>query len=237
MNWLLWKEYRHNRLLVIVGLVLLIAPHVFGIGYTISMTLIAHHRGVTPEALAQTKAPIWALSLGLASLYSIGIAQVALALIGGNAIAGERIDRSAEFQASLPIPRKRIFAGKILFALLSALTIWLPNVALIGTVMGVLWEPHSDVIGLSHGLIGLAIIGITFYGVAWMVSSMIASPIFASCAGLITPWILGSACVFTAHLFDARLDDVGYWMLGLCLFASPICFGIGTWLYLRRVEP
>ena len=45
------------------------------------------------------------------------ISQLSIALIGGNAISGERVDRSAEFLYSLPIARRKLLASKLLFAL------------------------------------------------------------------------------------------------------------------------
>ncbi len=31
MNWLFWKEYRQNRVIVIALLVMLVVPHLFGL--------------------------------------------------------------------------------------------------------------------------------------------------------------------------------------------------------------
>jgi len=111
MTWLLWKDYRHNRLIVFAGIILLLLPYVFGFWMVLNSEASRHPGG-------------WAFVIAVASLYSLGLGQVTLTLFGGNAIAGERVDRSAEFLACLPITRRKILASKLLLALMITAVIW-----------------------------------------------------------------------------------------------------------------
>ena len=85
MNWMIWKEYRLNRLILIVGAVLLILPH--------AIALVLTWRGVGPDVgYAAQRMP---KNFLVAGMYSLVISQLTLALLGGHAIACERADRSA----------------------------------------------------------------------------------------------------------------------------------------------
>jgi ABC-type transport system involved in multi-copper enzyme maturation permease subunit len=240
MNWLFWKEYRQNRVIVIALLVMLIVPHLFGL-YAM---WAGWHRVNLEVASWETILNAWKTILVYASLYSLALSQVALALIGGNAIAGERADRSAEFQVYLPITRKKILAAKLLLALAITAVIWLINPLIVcGTLStmnrGVLRDP-SMVPGV---MIYSAVIGLTFFCVAWFFSSIIRSPTFSIVAGLVTPFIIWSLILYVNYLIQGdqwgheteNILVISYWSISLAI-ALP-SFGFGTWLYLRRVEP
>jgi ABC-type transport system involved in multi-copper enzyme maturation permease subunit len=221
MTWLLWKEYRLNRPIVFVMLFLMILPHLV----VIYMALRYAHRGVT-----------WLEGLPVASFYSFLLSQVALALIGGNAIAGERADRSAEFQAYLPLTRGKILAGKLLLALAIAAVIWLTNPPILWSLVQ---ERNYGPPELLRAFCNTAITGLTFFCVAWLFSSFLASPTFSVCAGLIAPLLVVSGLAYIAYLLDIpppdNLIEASY--RSICLVTAPVCFAVGTWLYLRRVEP
>ncbi len=124
MKWLLWKDYRHNRLIVFTVLALLLGPHLIGLGIMFGGRWVKID---TRNGQAVYWTPKWEEIIGGASGYSLCISQLAAALIGGNAIAGERVDRSAEFLYSLPIRRRKLLASKLLLALAIAVAIWLLN--------------------------------------------------------------------------------------------------------------
>ena len=233
MTELVWKEYRQNRLIVCVLFILLMLPYLFlGFAYW------KWGDRFVPTAESERLFP-WIV----ASLYSLGISQLAIALIGGNAIAGERVDRSAEFQCYLPISRRRIFAAKMLLFLTMASAIWLPNAA-------ILWYCHPesathrfesmDQATVLRVCLNIATTGLTFFCVAWCVSSIIKSPTFAICAGLVTPLIVIMGIVMVVEYgYECRVTDdlMEYWFRWICLSLSSICFLLGSWLFLRRVEP
>ena len=119
MKWLIWKEYRVQRLVLIVGAVLLVLPYAMVLG----LFRFAPVRGSLAD---------WCMGLLVAAAYSVGISQLTMALLGGNAIAGERADRSAEFVAYLPLTRARILAAKLTVVLLGVAAIWVPNLLILG---------------------------------------------------------------------------------------------------------
>ena len=128
----------------------------------------------------------------VSSLYSLALLQLAFALLGGNSIAGERIDRSAEFLAYLPVSRGRLLASKLLVALAAVPLVWLPNLV----VLAIVWrftplasDPREFYI-FQWVLGTIAITGLTFFCVAWLFSCMLQSPTFSVCAGLIVPLLV-----------------------------------------------
>jgi ABC-type transport system involved in multi-copper enzyme maturation permease subunit len=246
MKWLLWKDYRHNRLIVLAGLFMLLAPYLIGVcvgGVQRWISFGTNDNG-QPRYLKATE---WAVILGGASLYSLVISQLTIALMGGNAIAGERVDRSAEFLYSLPIPRKKLLASKLLLVLLITASIWLTDAPLMTWMLRITTTPENLPRYGDLAIIwaNFAITGLTFFCVAWFLSSYIASPALAVCGGLITPWlVLSGIALVNWLLMRSELLNPRYFALtwelsygSVCLTLAPLCFAVGTWHYLRRVEP
>jgi ABC-type transport system involved in multi-copper enzyme maturation permease subunit len=244
MRWLLWKDYRHNRLIVFTALALLLGPHLIGVGI---LTLGRWVKTDTRNGQAVYWTPKWQDVLAGTSCYSLFICQLTAALIGGNAIAGERVDRSAEFLYSLPIRRTRLLASKLLLALAMAAAIWLFNTLIVSCVLSsVSLTPQGRInwdFFLAMGM--LATTGFTFFCVAWFCSSFIRSPALAVCAGLLAPFFVGSSIGLVDWLLtmsDLKEYCLGYpagnlLYLSICLALAAVSFGVGTWHYLRRVEP
>jgi len=246
MRWLLWKDYRHNRLIVLTALVLLLGPHLIGLGILCGgrWVKMGTHNG---QAVYWT--PNGKDVIGGATVYSFVISQLAVALIGGNAIAGERVDRSAEFLYSLPIQRRKLLASKLLLALAIVATIWLFNALVIFGI--ILYEtgggpiPLPDHVNWDFVLVMAngAITALMFFCVAWFFSSFVASPTLAVCAGLISPALVASGIASTdlllkmSGLNELSGLEMALWYLFLCLTIALACFAVGTWHYLRRVEP
>ena len=231
MRWLLWKDYRHNRLVVFTALALLLAPH-----------LVALYAICRAKFLGLADVSEWPRSLAMSSMASLIICQLAFALIGGNAIAGERVNRSSEFLFSLPITRRRLLASKLLLALGIAAFIWSIDAS-------ILWygvkTARSSGIRLGENrlfdqmLTDVAVTGLTFFCVAWFLSSFLSSPAYAACAGLVAPLFVAGGISFVDRQFELHIDDTTaeLWWRGICLTLAPPCFVVGTWHYLRRVEP
>jgi len=227
MKWLLWKEYRANRLVLIVGAVLLLVP------YAILMGIVL--RGVLHCNLSE-------LCLGLcaAAAYSVGISQLTLALLGGNVIAGERVDRSAEFLAYLPISRARALAGKLTLVALTVALVWIPNLLVLllaSTGVPEKWLADLDSEVIGSVILHAAITGAVFFSVAWLLSSMLESPTFSICGGLVTPVLIMTAILLSFWRLGMPEDAVPPWYIGISLVLAPACFAAGTAYYLRRVEP
>ncbi len=233
MRWLLWKDYRQNRLIVYTALVLLLAPHL--------VALYAACRA--KEFLGLPAEPRWEPYFGVSCVYSLVISQVAVALIGGNAIAGERGDRSAEFLFSLPIARGRLLASKLLLALSVVAVVWLvnaPTLWYLAKTSPIRWGVFGHEFRIEL-FTNTAITGLTFFCVAWFLSSLIGSPAYAACLGLLTPLIVmvGIAYADSLYLFESRIGPLTleFRWRAICLTLSLPCFAVGTWHYLRRVEP
>jgi len=228
MRWLLWKDYRQNRLIVYTALVLLLAPHLIALYATCRTKFLGFPAGFE-----------WRDYFGISSVWSLLISQVAVAYIGGNAIAGERVDRSSEFLFSLPIARGKLLASKILLSLAITAAIWLTNVLILHVAVMSRWSPTGPDYVLHEVLTVTGIAGLTFFCVAWCISSLIASPAYAACGGLLTPLFVAGGIWFVDYLFELHIDDntVGVWWRGICLTLALPCFALGTWHYLRRVEP
>jgi ABC-type transport system involved in multi-copper enzyme maturation permease subunit len=227
MKWLLWKEYRHNRLLVFTALFLLLLPHLIALG--LKCWAEVYHPGAFH----------WRVSVAMACIYSIGLSGIALALIGGNAIAGERVERSAEFLFALPIARKKLLASKLLLALVVAAIPWLTNLALLGCLMPMPSRGEPD-LNLPGVLAVIAVAEFTAFCVSFCVTSFMASVSFATLAGLLSPpvvcWSLLLIATILGHQGRERDAFMEVWWI-ICLALAPVCFAVGAWHYLRRVEP
>ncbi len=222
---LVWKDYRVNRLILIVGLVLLIVPHLIAWVYV--------WREQPPREYLQ-----WTLLA--ASAYSIILSQVTLTLLGGNAIAAERVDRSAEFLGYLPPSRAMIIASKALLAFVTALVIWGVNLVVFCLVAP--WEGLANMGGDAQTMFEMpryvAATGVCMFGIAWLGSSCLASPTFAIFGGLVSPLVVHlSLMSCSTGLGWPTMADLGHWYFGTCLVLGCLCFVSGTWYFVRRVEP
>jgi len=239
MKWVLWREYRLNRLIRIVGAVLMLLPYVF-----VLIGLVAAHWMSERPAIGAPSPPNPVLFVGGAALYSMALSLLTLTLLAGNAFAGERADRSAEYLAYLPLSRLRRLAAKLLLTLGTMVSIWGFNILVLLVLYFILLATPSaapsvkpDDVLIPLGLFALS--GLIMFSVAWLVSSLQSSPTFAVAAGLIAPWLLALALQGAAFLFDPEefgfIVVIGYAVAALLLAVA--CFSTGTWYYLRRVEP
>ena len=132
---------------------------------------------------------------------------------------------------SMPVTRQRLMASKLLLAFLIAVVIWLnaPAVWYI-TQQSAAWRHGPGILDLPIVFGNAAITGLTFFCVAWFLSSLIASPTFAICGGLISPLLVLLGFQFVSWLVflstsrwpndDGRIVD-----FGIAAFASrsPRC--------------
>ena len=238
MKWLLWREHRLNRLVLVAGAVLLLLPYAIALGvvWWASDPLAIG----PPRAIGAPSPPNACVAFGGAAIYSIILSVLTLTFLGGNAIAGERADRSTEFLAYLPVSRLRRLAAKLVLTLSTAVSIWGANLLVLVILVSTASEwaqgrPDNSLIMLGF----VAVTSLLSFSVAWLVSSLQSSPTFAVCSGLIAPWLLviglqGAASIYDP-LYFGPIVAVGYAVA--CPALAVVCFSIGTWYYLRRVEP
>ena len=260
MKWLLWKDYRQNRLIVFIGLALLFGPYVIGLGVFCGGRLDHEWNAQRPYRLLGAARTRNSLGRELVRTCSFAVDH---RIRWWKFHSGRVADRSAEFLYALPIARRRLLASKLLFALVIGAVIWLVAGAVVGgLVIGArqpvpperVWDFFigAMAIGMMIGITSL-----TFFCVAWFLSSFVISPALDVCGGLITPVLVGT----TLGIVDAALRGSGLSQEGLglavehggrasfavpvfvwcycavCFVIAVVCFGVGTWHYLRRVEP
>ncbi len=228
MTWLIWKDYRLNRVIVIANVMFLVMPH--------ALMLVLAWYGLGPS---RGGAHQWSQGLMMSGYFSVALSQLTLALLGGHLIACERVDRSAEFLAYLPLSRARILASKLTVALLIAVLIWGPNLLILKLATAQL--PQRVMYGgpsLATVLGYVAVTGFVFFCVGWLFSSMLESPTFAILIGLITPFVIIMGVQALIWALEYAPDEiVGPWYQRTCLALAPTCLVVGTLYYLRRVEP
>ena len=219
MRWLLWREYRLNRLILAAGAVGVLLTFVIGA----LCRLLDDDRTVLVQA--------WRIS--------IICSELTMATLAGNAIAGERSDRSAEFIACLPLSRRRLLTGKLLLLLMTIAVIWGVRVVIVQ-----MWNVRP--IYNSPELHSFPIQFLLIVGVSWFFSSLQSSAVIASAAGMVANWVVvGCSAGLAYSKYMGLLDPVPNvyedFHEPMFLLHSRIsiplaiaCFSIGTWNYLRR---
>jgi ABC-type transport system involved in multi-copper enzyme maturation permease subunit len=178
---LLWKDFRVNLFVLLFGLVMLCAPFLAGF-------VSNAYRQARGENVLWWYSDAWVIQ----SIASLGLSLLTFAMLGGNAVAAERVDRSAEFLAHLPPSRRRVILSKIILALAASAVIWAINLGLIYGLAAHLdgWPTMKE--SLSTGSLqdtfpGLASVAIIVFGVAWLGSVCLTSPAIATGLGIFAP--------------------------------------------------
>ena len=220
MTWLIWKEFRLHWPILVVAALLTLAPYLL------------------PLAAFWRKAWV-AGDIADAFLISIVLSYFTMALLGGNAIASERTDRSSEFLACLPVSRWQIILSKLLLPVVVVLTIWVVNLAVLSTAL------YSAAIHNANRTDPVFITTCAFasfcaFSVAWLMSALQNSPTFAIGAGLLIPWATAMLIYWGGWLIGSpyfESDQNTPTLVGITFTLGAACFVGGTWYYLRRVEP
>jgi ABC-type transport system involved in multi-copper enzyme maturation permease subunit len=231
MTSLVWKEYRQNRQIVWILMVFLCLPYLLG-GGAFAWGLLF------PDDFQPLGYFVWT-----ASFFSLVLAQLAIAMIGGNLIAGERADRSAEFAAYLPIPKSQSLAAKLLLVAAMAAIIWLPNAPVHWCFLDEAeLSINARASKVAELLLGVAVNGLLLFSVAWLCSSILSSPAISVVLALLAPVVIAGVISLTVRFgcdvpLRMHMAVVSFWYNAISVPVSLICFLIGTWLYMRRVEP
>lgn len=225
MNWVLWREYRLNRWILVLGVVALVLPYIAAL---IIFGDMSEMDGAPPSVSE---------IFGGGILASFVATQVVLAILGGNAIAGERADRSAEFMGYLPVPRTLRLRAKLTLASLLLTVSWGVSALAIGIVA--LLDPeivqHPEFSGVVVGGICIAATSLATYALCWLISSMTTNPAIAVMGGLVTVGI--GLILLSVSATESNVTSllIGYTIF--CLTLAGVCFWTGTRHYLKRVEP
>jgi len=209
MSWLLWREYRLNRWILVTAAVAIVISYLFG------WLLNSYFPDEELEDLGPNLGLAWSL--------------LAVALLAGNAFAGERADRSAEFLAYLPLERRRTLAGKLLLHGIAVVVLVAINLPMIKQPLGF--------VELGVG-IGIALV---LYSVNWLVSSLQSSPALATVSGFAVLMVIAMFVAASEDLSSTQrafdwLEMMIWPALVLVCVLSIVCFSVGTRHYLRDAK-
>jgi ABC-type transport system involved in multi-copper enzyme maturation permease subunit len=217
MSWLIWREYRLNRWILVSGGMLVLLPLVIAgaLGYGRSVDFIGP----------------WILS----SVFG----YMTVALLAGHAVAGERADRSAEFVAYLPLARWQRIASKLILFLITFAVIW--SVVVWGATQVVMPVQLAHLVDVR----GFVIASLMIYGMGWLFTSFLSSATYASVFGLSAPVFFLAGLAIVADAFGVlpgemqNKDSHETLILLSGVFGLPVAavsFAVGTWNYVRRSD-
>jgi ABC-type transport system involved in multi-copper enzyme maturation permease subunit len=226
MRGLLWKDYRLNRGLLFLGAVAVTGVYVIGLLVEVSHTW--------PEMPASNA---WADAIYSYGHMALSVMPFLAALLGGNAIACERSDRSAHFLAYLPPTKTQILASKFLVAA-CGLAVFLGANGVLMWVIAPLLSPEPTnflhMLGTPSGALAGCILT---FGIGWLASACLEKPTFPVLVALVFPFVLGYGLFLFAGLTGISRFDVLEWAGIVSLSIGVAAFLAGTWCYFRRVEP
>jgi ABC-type transport system involved in multi-copper enzyme maturation permease subunit len=225
MRVLLWKDYRLNRPLLIAQAALLLLIYLTGV-----VTQIVAAWPNTPTAND------WAgmlLSYGTVALY---LTFCFTGLLGGNAIACERGDRSALFLASLPPTRMQILASKLIVAGIATTLLWgwiLLSLYVVGR------RPGSEPSDLHNSMAGTgaASLCVLTFGVGWLCSASMEKTLLPIVMALVSPIVVTVLLLLIAFVLRIPNVQISGWSNPICIGLGLVAFLVGTWTYCRREEP
>jgi len=226
MKALLWKDYRVNRVVLIVALVVLLAP-------LPAMSVICEI-----ERLRTGRATDWYEVVIAASSVALGFSIVTVTLLGANAFAGERSDRSAEFMTYLPPTRPLKLASKAMFALSSGVMVAAVILLMAFVLAPLVGERSIQSDALRRDMMSsLFPAAVACFGCSWCASSVLSSPTYAAGVGFVVPWLI----LFSLSAIEYGIEVAGFrflhWWITSTTVAGGLAFVVGCLCYVRRIEP
>lgn len=226
---LLWKDYRQNRRLLITVCIFVALPYVIACIFWLGNAL----RPELDEWQVNYEMGVAEYVMG-ASFFAMFITAFVAAFVAGNAIAGERTDRSIEFFAPLPIPVGAALASKIMLAIGTCVVLALINTI----VLMISLHNLSARSGPSAADISTTFAsGVLVFGVAWLMSSIMKSSAMAAASSVMAAvLVVGTLMLpdFVHGSSDAYL--LQRWFEPTCYVLGPLAFIAGVIICLRRTE-
>lgn len=233
---LLKKDLLLNRVVIVGNLIAMLGIYVVAV----VVTLTSRH---------PIPARMWFEAFYRASIGSICLTCAMITVYAGCIFAQERRERSANFLAMMPIRRLPVIISKLIATWSPALLFVLVNsVVFMGAL--ILWtlkqpvEPYvyrNTFVSLIQSVIVGGAITLMAFGVAWMCSTFLESPIVS--AGIAFGVTLGANVLITMIVMNSELPTLTRDELAWTLCASiSSLIGIGTFVlgtlyYLRRISP
>ncbi len=194
---LLWKEYRGNLHLIIVGLTVLLLPVLLAFSMT--------------YANSDSNSLIQIIGVGLlfGTVASLVLSQGMLICLGGFLIGGERTARTFEFLFNQPVSRSKIVISKLVFALAWIVIVWL-----IGGGMLLIGQQLTEsgrgfdlaALGINF-FIDVGISGLMLFSACWLASNLIDGSILAMAVGTLAAAFL----FFFTQVMTTRYGSVVTW--------------------------
>lgn len=230
MSSLIWKECRLNSWVLMFGLATWLGPYLGGVLWV----LLGYEPGPRPGLR-------WARMLEPVVVISLETTILPLLLLGANAIARERSDRSAEFLTSLPVSRARILASKAALPMGLATGSWTTGLFIAFALMPALGAGGGDW-KMAELYWGIAAFHVLLFGAAWLGSSFVDTPLTAVGFSMAILLLIGFGLQAVDRLLDWPEGPSGRpvllnWRLIVMVLVGIVGFAVGSWLYLRRVEP
>ena len=226
MAQLLWKDYRLNRSLLVVGVVGLAGVYLIGLA-----TEIAHAWPALPDA------KVWADGLYSYGTLALGIMPFFAALLGGNAIYCERADRTAHFLGYLPPTKAQILASKFIVV---ACVLAIFFIGILVSMFAIAPLIHREATNFMYMLGNPrgALAGCIFtFGIGWLGSAWFEKPTIPVLAALAAPMGLGFALITIAAALSRSRFEILEWTGTVCIVIGVAAFAVGAACYFRRVEP
>ena len=218
---LLWKDYRLNRFVLIAGTAIFLGPYAVLGG--VQAYMVWQEPGV-PMPMS------WPEVFALCTLLSAMLSCLTMALVGGNAMACERPDRSAEFLAYLPPTRRKILASKLLLAVMVGAVVWGLNASVAAFLLKFADRHHA-----LEGFVTVGAIMLLVFGASWLGSAVLASPGSAGVLGIGVTVFMAATAAYVSSRFG--LADVESAIAWTGLVGGTACLVGGTVWYLCRTEP
>ncbi len=223
---LFWKDVRINRLPLLTGVVLLIVPYFLAIG---TFSLNPPSGGTSA---------MWGSILVLGSMYSLGLSQFTLAVLAGNVIAVERVDRSAEFLGYLPPSKAQILLSKSALLIGTGIVVTAVNLATMMVANSLVGSLNASAPGMSIlDFSQISLVGVGAAGVGWAASAKFETTGVPVLIAIATPMMVPGAFYLTYFAFGWPLEELsGTTILLTCGLVGAVFFVVGWIYYLRRVE-
>ena len=227
---LLWKEYRVNRVVLMYAGAALFGPYV--------LLVLRNLYAAWTDGLPAWWPKIWWMVATLSLILSLFTA----AMLGGNSVAGERADRSAEFMATLPPSRGNRITAKAVFTVGILLFIWAVNLIALYVIARHAPEQPFQGSEFSDDNAGqmvavLAVSTAIAFGASWFVSCVASSHALAGAAGIGAPVLVACFIMAAQHLLNFGEDAFTAIYITSCASLGVIGFVGGITYYVRRVEP
>jgi hypothetical protein len=209
MKTLLWKDYRLSRLCIAAGIIFLIIPYTFFFY------------------------PYIQWDFNHAWFASAFVSQLTMALVAGNIIACERVDRSAAFLAYQGASRKMVVASKLIICTMTFISIC--AIAFVLSFWLEILPRETDDFFMIQPF--CASIGFCFFGCCWLLSAILMSAVPPIVLGFLVPVIIGLILNMTNYyLHWPDNNSYLYWYIGFSTATGLISLVAGTWCFLRRKE-